>query len=321
MPHSPQWESKLIDTIQSPRLTTQQASDAFVMAKCEYLINTGLWPATHTFDHRGWLDNFMASERPYALNLVNVFLYYNEDLINALLRSAVRRLTTCVVTPGSNLTEASEQWSLFRRNVLVTYVEGENPNATDSGRVFARKARQVLGIEEHQIGSPEEILSRLVQDHPGPVLLLDDFIGSGNQMLNTWRHHYCVAEGEVYSFEIASSRDTSIFCVPLVSTSFGVNALARNCNGLTVKPAHILDERYSLVASDSILWPDELKPNSNEFLHAASKRAGILHEPSTQWDGFQGLGLALAFSHAVPDATIPLYYWERPGWNPFVRRN
>ena len=284
-------------------------------------MHTGLWPASHTFDPRGWLDNFRENERPYALNLINVFLYYNEDLIDALLSSAVRRLTTYAVTPGSPLNEATEQWMLFLRNVLVTYVEGENPNATDSGRVFARKARQVLGIDQHQIGSPEQTLSRLLQDHPGPVLLLDDFFGSGNQMLNTWRYRYRVAADEMFSFEMAARRDISIFCVPLVSTTFGVNALMRNCNGLIVSPAHVLDERYSLVAADSILWPEDLKHTSNEFLYSASERAGILDEPSIQWDGFQSLGLALAFSHAVPDATIPLYYWERPGWNPLVRRN
>ena len=284
-------------------------------------MHTGLWPASHTFDPRGWLANFEENERPHALNLVNVFLYYNEDLIHALLSSAVRRLTTSAITPGSPLNEAREQWMQFCRNALVTYVEGENPNVTDSGRVFARKARQILGIDEQRIGSPEETLARLARDQAGPVLVLDDFIGSGNQMLNTWRHRYCVAGGEEHSFQMASDRGIKIFCVPLVATNVGVNALSRNCNGLIVSPAHVLDERYSLVAADSILWPDALKHTAIDFLYSASGRAGIFDEPSIQWDGFQSLGLGLAFSHSVPDATLPLYYWERPGWNPLVRRN
>ena len=284
-------------------------------------MHIGLWPSSHTLDPLGWLANFDESERPYALNLLNVFLYYNEDLVDALLRSSVQQLTTYVVRTSSPLSEARSQWRRFRRDVLITYVEGENPNATDSGRTFARKARQVLGIDEEQIGSPAETLSKLIQGYRGPVLLLDDFVGSGNQVVNTWRNRYPLENGKEYSFEMASGSGVRIFCVPLIATSDAVEALPHRCTGLSINPAHVLDTRYSLIATDSILWPDELKPTSREFLYGASERAGILNEPEVQWDGFHGLGLGLAFSDSVPDATIPLYYWERQGWTPLIRRS
>ena len=321
MPRYMRWECTLDNAIQLSRLPTRQAPEAFITSKCEFLMHIGLWPLSHTLDPRGWLRNFDESERPYALNLLNVFLYFNENLMNALLRSAVQQLTLHVTTQSSTLNDARKEWNKFHRNVLVTYIESENPSATDSGRVFARRARQVLGIEEQQIGSPVETLTKLAENYPGPVLLLDDFIGSGNQMVNTWRHRYCLGSSEQYSFEMASDCGRSIFCVPLIATTLGVDALARRCNGLRVVPAHILDGRYSLVATDSILWPDELKSTSKEFLYSASERAGILAESGVQWEGFHGLGLGLAFSDSVPDATIPLYYWERPGWNALIRRS
>ena len=316
-----QWECTLSNTIQSSRLSAQQASEAFITSKCEFLMHIGLWPSSYTLDPRGWLGNFDESERPYALNLLNVFLYFNENLMNALLRSAVQQLTPHVTTQSSTLNEAREKWNEFHKNVLVTYIEGEDPSATDSGRVFARRARQILGIEQEQIGSPVEILSKLTEGYPGPVLLLDDFIGSGNQMVNTWRRRYCLEGSAKYSFEMASDCGKDIFCVPLIATTLGVEVLSQRCSGLRVVPAHVLDGRYSLVATDSILWPEKLKPASKEFLYSASERSGILNEPGIHWEGFHSLGLGLAFSNSVPDATIPLYYWERPGWNALIRRS
>jgi hypothetical protein len=38
------------------------------------------------------------------------------------------------------------------------------------------------------------------------------------------------------------------------------------------------------------------------------------------WQGFHKLGLALAFQHCVPDATLPLFYWEHNEWHPLIRR-
>ena len=71
-------------------------------------------------------------------------------------------------------------------------------------------------------------------------------------------------------------------------------------------------------ARDSGLPP--WKPGAHEFLFEASRRAGIVDELGSNWAGFENLALPLAFFHCVPDATLPLYFWERNGWSPLIRR-
>ena len=314
------WGCKLVNHSTPVRLPLHAATEEFILSKVDFLLDSAVWFHSDSLDPHGWLQNFETHERPFALNLLNVFLYYNEQLVDALFRRAVLQLSRAVTRTARTTIEADEQWMKFIGEILVTYVEGENPNPSDSGYVFARKARQVLGIEEDQIVSPGDVLSAYLRTSGRTVLLVDDFVGSGSQTLNTWHHRYDIGNGDICSLARASENGARIIYVPIVSTSQGMETVNRTCPGLQMCPSHILERHYSLTDPDSILWPADLKPHAVDFLRTASDRAGITPHSEIPWDGYQGLGLGVAFSHCVPDATIPLYYWEQFGWTPLIRR-
>ena len=314
------WVYTLTRRTSSSRLPAPEAPEEFILSKIDFLMDTSVWPASEALDPRGWLDNFPGTERRFALNLLNVFLYYNEQLVDALFRRAVLQLSRRLTEAAQSTIQANVQWRTFISQVLVTYVEGETPNPSDSGYVFARKARQILGIQEDQIVAPDEALTLHVRNPMRPILLVDDFIGSGNQTRNAWSRLYPMPDGTDYSFRCASAQGAHVVYVPIMSTASGLAMLESSCPGLHIRPAHILDSQYSLTSPDSILWPVELKPHADDFLRSASDRAGIIANSEVTWDGFQSLALALAFYHCVPDATIPLYYWEQSGWIPLIRR-
>ena len=86
--------------------------------------------------------------------MLNVFMYFNEDMVDALFLAAVQQLSRIVAGGGATLQEAQRLWRSFLESAIFTYVEGDPPNPTDSGLLFARKARQVLGIDQRQIVPP-----------------------------------------------------------------------------------------------------------------------------------------------------------------------
>lgn len=304
----------------SDRLPAQQVSTDFIESKVQYLQDVHLWPERQALDPQEWLRNFRDVEQPYALNLLNVFLYFNEPLIDALFRAAVQGLSAELTAAATSLADAKARWRTFLARVRVTYVEGEQPRPTDSGIVFARKARQVLHIDEDQIVDPARALRALLDNPQCPVLFVDDFVGGGSQMSATWLRPYPIGTGQSSTFAAAAQYGSYIVYTPLVATTHGLDVLALNCPGLKVRPAHSLDARYSLTAPDSVLWPDALRPSATAVLFEASKRAGIVEECKYGWKGFQELALALAFWHSVPDATLPLLFWDRRGWAPLIRR-
>jgi len=293
-------------------------SRSFVLLKCNFFVDVQLWPVLSRINPESWLSNFRTNEIDHAVHLLNGFLYYSSVLVEELFKAAFQRLSCRIGCLQSPYAQAKALWDSFRRNVIVTYVTGENPSETDSGYVFARMARQALGISETQIMNPLRVLETLVADGPRPVVFVDDFVGSGRQCTLTWHREMELAKGTTNSFaKLSAITGGTFYYCPVVCADLGRRVIRDRCPGLQLWPAHFLSDRYSATSSDSLIWPERLRPTALEFLRSASKRAGI---PEDQWAGFKDLGLALAFEHCVPDATLPIFYCEHNGWHPLVRR-
>jgi hypothetical protein len=155
-------------------------------------------------------------------------------------------------------------------------------------------------------------------------VFVDDFVGSGSQLINTWHRQYLTYAGVSRSFcDAARLGSSTFYYCPLICTSLGMRNIRRHCRDLRIEPAHLVTPSYSLIARQSSQWPAHLLSTAREFIKRVSLRAGI---PDTKgrdvndWQGFRKLGLAVAFYHSVPDATIPLFYWEKDDWQPLIRR-
>ena len=182
------------------------------------------------------------------------------------------------------------------------------------------RARQVLGIGQGQIVEPADAVNALFSGTTAHVLLVDDFVGSGQQVSVAWHRRYSVGAFQSQSLDGARNQGANIYYTPLIATQTGLERIETDCPGLTVLPAHVLTEEYCLTSMTSTLWPSNLKRDARRFLRATSDRAGIVEALGSEWNGFGNLALPLAFHHGVPDATLPLYYWEQQGWTPLVRR-
>ena len=70
-----------------------------------------------------------------------------------------------------------------------------------------------------------------------------------------------------------------------------------------------------------VIWPEHLKYSGPSFIQNISQRIGVPDdEGPDDFRGFHRLGLAIAFAHSTPDATLPIFRWEGNGWFPLARR-
>lgn len=303
------------------RLPATHVPELFVLQKVDYFGDVHLWPQQQRLDPRRWLTNFSDTERPLAAHALNTFLYFNEPLSEAILTAALKALCAHVIANETSPAAARSLWHEFLDQALISFVTGEEPSVTDSGYAYARKARQVLEIPETRIVDLLQALSLSSSTNGRVILLLDDFVGSGQQMIASWARRYRMPDGTDTSLADQALLGARIFYVPLVATSYGLGRIAASCVGLAVHPAHILDPRYSLLHPESILWPDKIRVAGQDLLQAASDRGGIVATLGENWRGFHGLGLAIAFWNSVPDATMPIFYWESTQWRPLLRRS
>jgi hypothetical protein len=293
----------------------------FVLRRCRYFATIHLWPtAGEGFDPERWLGNFGSDEERHTVYLLNAYLYFSGRLIDRIFVEAFQSLSRAVCDPHAAPGDSHRTWRAWVENVIVVPVRGERPNPSDSGALFVRRARDLLHIDEQRLVEPNVAHQRLVAHPDTPVAFVDDFLGSGSQFITTWRR--ASPEAGV-SFEHLAARGAGrYFYCPVVATSFGLGRVTRECPAVEVHAGHLLPSRYSAVAPDSLIWPSELRPTATEFVRTASQRAGIPDDPSStkHWEGWQRLGLALGFEHGTPDATLPLLYWDRNGWQPLWKR-
>ena len=222
------------------------------------------------------------------------------------------------VVLGKPHATARADWASFLDSVLVTRVTGEIPSDADSGYIFSRLARQELGLREDQILAPEITAEKILQQRSGRIVFLDDFVGSGRQLIATWNRAMLI-RGTYTSFKDLARAFSNLefYYCPLICTEFGLTNASRECPEIHVRPGHLLPDTYNALHPNSVIWPPRLLREGATFIEQASKRAGI---PDNQWKGFHGLGLAVGFYHCIPDATLPIFYWNQNNWCPLMKR-
>lgn len=288
-----------------------------VLAKCDVLKAAGFWPNEPTLRPRAWLRNFESSDQGTAAFLLDKFTYYNAEMTDALLKASYQSL-------GDGLVQSANGSSLNITSDLpcavFTPVTGERPNPTDSGNLMCRKARQLLSIPENRIVEPQAAMTHAANG--GTVIFIDDFIGSGDQFLETWQRDY--SPQSLSSFHNVMNRQPFCACyISLVSTDYGLSNIISDAPEVAVSVAHILTTRSTVQGLD--ISPGQLQ----EIDHFLSKYVNRLQpkEPYILGDmgylkyGYKNRGLMFGFEHSIPDATLPIF-WS-PGnneWEPLIER-
>jgi len=294
-----------------------------ILSKCEYFVDVQLWPIQSILNPVRWLENFQESEMEYALSLLNSFLYFSNYLTDQMFIAAFQGISNKIRERGGLFRRIESSWRSFVDRVIITAVTGEIPNITDSGHIYARKARNLLRIEEQRIKDTKNTLQKLISLGPRPVIFVDDFVGSGNQFIETWSRIFDLGNSISLSFKaLASIKGNEFYYIPLICTEYGFSRIRDKCPEVILSPTHVLSSRYNALDENSIIWPNHLRPTAVDFLRQVSDRAGIpdTNGGENDWRGFHKLGLTVSFEDSVPDATLPIFYWEENGWKPLIQK-
>jgi hypothetical protein len=288
-----------------------------VLKKCDLFSACSLWSREPKVRPRAWLNNFEASERPVAAMLLDHFVYFDSEATNCMLASTLRCLAAQVREYRGE--DALRQ---FSRDAVFTPVLGESPNPTDSGGLFCRKVRQVLCIPDTRFVS----LNRAYElaEAGVPVIFVDDFIGSGDQMASTWERE--ISPGQSFK-GLASNSYVDATYLALVGTESGCRRLKDDFPELRLLVAHTLDNSNSVFGIPSNPLNPDLDDMQNRVRQLIQKYHSKLQLPpylstaNERMYGYSGLGLLLAFEHSVPDASIPLIWASGSNdWTPLARR-
>ena len=282
-----------------------------------------LWPIANELDFENWLDNFQSDrDKEIATQILDKFIYIPDTLVNQMLQTVIGHC-------GYFFSSVYPTWTYdsFKSNCWYSFVQGEGEDdVTDSGYIFTRKLRDEAGIPAERILSFEKLIQKLEENESKPqnVILVDDFVGTGAQTDYTW-NTVKYGKKQMTLGEHCQAHHHHIVYAPLVVNVKGLDRIKHKCIGLHLEYVHLLTPEYSLLNKDSVFWKGDDK-KFKDFMILLDKIAdkeGIPQEwggnQNDKW-GFGAQGLALAFSHGIPDACPAFFYWDTVTWKPLKKR-
>jgi hypothetical protein len=291
-----------------------------VLATKRYLSNIGQWPRIPSAANPElWLDNFLPGDMDHALALLDSIVYFNSEQTEKLVCSAFHSMSATITSGCANYEDRRTTWVSFVQSLTVTYPTGETPNPTDSGHLFVRIFRDLVGFDEPNVKTPDQVVQAVYDGDSSPILLVDDFAGSGDQFVKTWRRECTLADGTKTTLEeVIRATGLQVYYVAAVATKKAMDRMQREAPEVRAHVAHVLTEVYGACDTNSVVFPAALRPTSADFVTRNSRRAGI---PGHAELGFSRLGLAVGFEHSIPDASLPIiWYRGNPSWIPVLPR-
>lgn len=285
-----------------------------LLSKFKFYQDIRLWPKDNDFDYEGWLDNFSHDEQIIAQKILDFFVYFPDDIIDQLFRTVVGRAGYFFRKYDSTWCNAS-----FGNNCWYSFVPGEDPNLSDSGYIYTRKVREVLGVPQDRLKSFGQIL-RLLNDatEPQNVILTDDFVGTGSQCENAWNKQL-YENFEKPLKKIVEEGNHRVIYVPLIVNERGKYKILSLCDGLGLEYAYELGTKWNLFLPNCPCWEGntQLYKDGVALIRSKSSMIGIEDDNSEcSVKGFNGQGLALGFSNGIPDACPGFFFKEYENWVP-----
>ena len=290
-----------------------------LLTKFKFYQEIQMWPKAADFNYEAWLDNFDSNERALAERIMDFFVYIPEDMTNQLFKTVFGKAGYYFRTFDSSWNDLS-----FHDKCWYSYIPGENNNVTDSGVTFVRKVKEVIGIDEGRILTFEEMFKTLYDAKtPQNVILTDDFVGTGAQCDHAWNQPIFIDNTKTLK-EVVKDGGHRVIYVPLIVNYLGKMRIEGTCSGLNLDYVYELGPEWNLFSDKCPCWEERLDlfNAGTEMIKKKSISLGITEvKGQVSIKGFGGQGLALAFSHGIPDACPAFFFVKKNGWVPLKIRH
>lgn len=289
------------------------------VAAFQQLANLNAWPNRFKFDAAAWLKNFSdPSDLTLAIQLLDGFLFFDTSAYHKLVMSALESIYPSL--PPESAQTPLETWSLFLRGASFTFPTGNaTPKPSESGQQIMRVLRSQMSGEETSQFYPQQMVSNIASGTSVfSAIFVDDFLGSGDQLIETVSRKYDTDAGFPMSLlQCLEQRPGSqIFVVAALGTRKAIARIESESPDMRVFVSHEIDTAVNGPGAHL----SSIKPESlglvDEFLIRSCLRAGI--DPSIRY-GHNDLGLSIGFGHGVPDSTLPIFTHVSPTWSPLVK--
>lgn len=285
---------------------------ARVKAQSKLLIEQKVWDSISHQDLDDWLGNFDSLEENFlAALLLDNLVFRSSDQTNALLYHAI---DTCLpssiyetpwkIFEGENwLHILSQKIPVDERIRLVPVIRDDHP-PTKSGPLVARLYRRHLGVDDRYMTWPWQV-DDCYQKGTKIFVYIDDVLASGNQFLEF-----------IQKTRKSVHNDCTYIYIPLLAHESGISNIQKNHPEIRIHPVEKINDSDNFFNQPNINVFQDIR---DLYKEVSEKHLSKRFLSKMCW-GYENLSLTVAYSHATPNASLPLYWYASDKFSPLIKR-
>ncbi len=304
--------------------------DLFII-KCrayvDFMLSQQQWSGITKEEVVIWMRNF-SSLTPTELRLVyklltNLIYYSEKDVINILHEGLYNSVVYDRVLEQQKQSDfylstqrldslAKEE---IRDTCFVPLLDSNAPH--ESGNYINRLLVQQEMITTSQSCFLSDVVNHFSSNDFKRLVIIDDCVGSGNQLRTFWEKNAVVIEGDkaILLRDYCSNHDIEVCYLTLFGYLNSINSLQTELPDLRIICGCSLTDSQRVFMENSYVWAnDQEKSEAIELFSNLTKNAGI------PLYGYASLDFAFIMHKTIPDWSLPIFWKENSDWHLLLRR-
>jgi hypoxanthine phosphoribosyltransferase len=295
----------------------------YAFKKVYFYIESSFWSKLDIPILRSWLSNFKTMEEKYcAAKLLDRFVYYSEEDIISLIKYGLyelvlkRKILEHEVNNSflvSNQELVEMQNNFFSTTLILPLLKD---NLSESSLAILRHLTNDLGFPEENILNNHRLDSKILSKAKN-LLIVDDFIGTGNQILQFWNQIKITIDDEDVIVNKLKTKfpnlDIEYFCLVCTEEGYSNFHAENNYVPLKITYCEMLSNKFKVFGKDSVYFTNDEVEDCRLILEDLCKKNDV------ELLGYNSLDYAIAFHHSIPDSSLPLFYKQTSTWKPLFK--
>ena len=270
-----------------------------------------------------WLGNFKPDEHINAMFMLSKFMYFGNETIRELMVRVYedlyrRPIVYSIRKNNGNIKDSSFIEAEYNKILDRTRFLGiGNPSESSAHLLYffrqENRLKRDLFISPHELfahdASGGQITAKMALGGIDRIVVLDDFCGSGDQA--TKFHN------EFVKFIKENNQGVMLAYYALFAIEEGLGKV-KDLLFDDVESVFVLDESYKCFSDRSRFFEGEkaeFKMQCKNISEAYGKK--LSHRNPL---GYKDCQMLLGFHHNTPNNTLPIFWSEGGGWEPFFKR-
>ncbi len=262
-----------------------------------------------------WLDNFQNEEEIYhALKLADFISYYNLNQIRYSWKRIIwNRVLNYLMEDIFIFDSIDKNYDYYRKYLAEHAIFVGYGKAGKSGPMMLSIFKQSHNIKGLVYMEFKEFLH--TDQDLGEfeiIFLLDDFIGTGNQAIESWKKKF---EKKSYQDISNENKHLKFIYLTLMSYKGGKETIERETPLKVISHINI-DEAFQVFSDKSLCYHKSLEREKGKRI--MEEKGKLLYKFPL---GYKNMELAIAFHHNTPNNCLPVIWKKKEGvWEPLFER-